>query len=66
MKKPTQKKARNTDAAQSKRFVDTARALETDETGASFDDAFRAIADYGIATPVTPANSRKKSCVSKK
>lgn len=38
------KKRRDTQAKQSRRFVETARALEADESGKTFERALRAIA----------------------
>ena len=60
------KKSKDTQAQQSRRFVETAKAIEVDESGKSFDKAISAIATTHIATPVILDNSRKKSCVSKK
>lgn len=48
------------DAKQSQRFVETARKLDVDESGDTFNRAIQAIA------PVMARTSRKKSAVSKK
>ena len=54
-------------AAQSKRFVETAKKLEVDESGKSFEKAFQVLTPHAAySSPTINDTSRKKSSVSKK
>jgi hypothetical protein len=44
VKRKRKRKTKTEDKAQSKRFIETARALEADETGAAFERALNIIA----------------------
>jgi len=52
-KKDTPKAAKKDAYEQSKRFIDTAKALESDESGEAFERAFKAV--------VPPKDKKKKS-----
>lgn len=52
------KKSRDTPAAQSRRFVETAKSLEADENGVAFESALKIIAP--TKHPPKPGNRGKK------
>ena len=53
-----QKKRRDSQAKQSQRFVETARALEVDESGKAFERALGAV----LSKPKAEADKRKRVC----